>query len=172
MCTSAFKHDNKHECDVDSKRQSRVGLWKNLPIFRFSKSDCIFLIQLQYITSQGHKKWITGISWEPVHLNAPCRRFVSASKDGDARIWDVSLRKCVICLTGHTLAVTCVKWSGDGVIYTGYSYIIFYFTWMRYYHLSLIWLFVLTLLLSIWKYKWELQMLLTFSEKVSGGASL
>ncbi|KAF2293441.1 hypothetical protein GH714_001836 [Hevea brasiliensis] len=66
----------------------------------------------------GHKKWITGISWEPVHLNAPCRRFVSASKDGDARIWDVSLRKCVMCLTGHTLAITCVKWGGDGVIYT------------------------------------------------------
>ncbi|KAB1224851.1 hypothetical protein CJ030_MR1G013947 [Morella rubra] len=67
----------------------------------------------------GHKKWITGISWEPVHLNAPCRRFVSASKDGDARIWDISLKKCVICLSGHTLAVTCVKWGGDGVIYTG-----------------------------------------------------
>ncbi|KAH6766752.1 WD-40 repeat family protein / notchless protein [Perilla frutescens var. hirtella] len=67
----------------------------------------------------GHKKWITGISWEPVHLNAPCRRFVSASKDGDARIWDVSLKKCTICLTGHTLAITCVKWGGDGIIYTG-----------------------------------------------------
>ncbi|XP_065868417.1 notchless protein homolog isoform X2 [Euphorbia lathyris] len=67
----------------------------------------------------GHKKWITGISWEPVHLSAPCRRFVSASKDGDARIWDVSLKKCVISLTGHTLAITCVKWGGDGVIYTG-----------------------------------------------------
>ncbi|CAK9184213.1 unnamed protein product [Ilex paraguariensis] len=67
----------------------------------------------------GHKKWITGISWEPVHLQAPCRRFVSSSKDGDARIWDISLRKCVISLTGHTLAVTCVKWGGDGVIYTG-----------------------------------------------------
>ncbi|PNY11684.1 notchless protein [Trifolium pratense] len=66
----------------------------------------------------GHKKWITGISWEPVHLNAPCRRFVSASKDGDARIWDVSLKKCIV-LSGHTLAVTCVKWGGDGVIYTG-----------------------------------------------------
>lgn len=66
----------------------------------------------------GHKKWITGISWEPVHLNAPCRRFVSASKDGDARIWDVSLKKCIV-LCGHTLAVTCVKWGGDGVIYTG-----------------------------------------------------
>ncbi|CAK8575982.1 unnamed protein product [Lathyrus sativus] len=66
----------------------------------------------------GHKKWITGISWEPVHLNAPCRRFVSSSKDGDARIWDVSLKKCIV-LSGHTLAVTCVKWGGDGVIYTG-----------------------------------------------------
>ncbi|KAL9231247.1 hypothetical protein vseg_006498 [Gypsophila vaccaria] len=67
----------------------------------------------------GHKKWITGVSWEPVHLQAPCRRFVSASKDGDARIWDVALKKCVMCLSGHTLAVTCVKWGGDGVIYTG-----------------------------------------------------
>ncbi|XP_077250892.1 WD-40 repeat family protein / notchless protein [Tasmannia lanceolata] len=66
----------------------------------------------------GHKKWITGISWEPVHLKAPCRRFVSSSKDGDARIWDISLRKSVICLSGHTLAITCVKWGGDGVIYT------------------------------------------------------
>nr|GMC52978.1 notchless protein homolog [Ipomoea batatas] len=69
----------------------------------------------------GHKKWITGISWEPVHLSAPCRRFVSASKDGDARTWDATLRKCVICLSGHTLAITCVKWGGDGVIYTGYD---------------------------------------------------
>ncbi|KMZ76365.1 hypothetical protein ZOSMA_103G00710 [Zostera marina] len=67
----------------------------------------------------GHKKWITGISWEPAHLQAPCRRFVSSSKDGDARIWDVSSRKCVISLTGHTLAITCVKWGGDGMIYTG-----------------------------------------------------
>ena len=75
-----------------------------------------------FTTCQGHKKWITGISWEPVHLRAPCRRFVSSSKDGDARIWDVSLRKCVICLSGHTLAVTCVKWGGDGVIYTGYTF--------------------------------------------------
>lgn len=46
---------------------------------------------------------------------------MSSSKDGDARIWNVTLRKCVICLSGHTLAVTCVKWGGDGVIYTGYA---------------------------------------------------
>ncbi|KAJ3695720.1 hypothetical protein LUZ60_001097 [Juncus effusus] len=67
----------------------------------------------------GHKKWITGVSWEPVHLAAPCRRFVSASKDGDARIWDVALKRSAIILSGHTLAITCVKWGGDGHIYTG-----------------------------------------------------
>ncbi|KAF2293443.1 hypothetical protein GH714_001840 [Hevea brasiliensis] len=52
-------------------------------------------------------------------LECPLSSFVSASGDGDARIWDVSLRKCVICLTGHTRAITCVKWGGVGVIYTG-----------------------------------------------------
>ncbi|PON97901.1 Guanine nucleotide-binding protein, beta subunit [Trema orientale] len=67
----------------------------------------------------GHKSWVNAIAWEPLHLSAPCRRFVSAGKDGDARIWDISLRKSLICLTGHTSAVTCVKWGGDGVIYTG-----------------------------------------------------
>ena len=71
------------------------------------------------VTKQGHRKWITAVSWEPAHLQAPCRRFVSASKDGDARIWDITTRKCVISLTGHTNSVTCVKWGGDGLIYTG-----------------------------------------------------
>lgn len=66
----------------------------------------------------GHKKWITGLAWEPVHLQAPCRRFASSSKDGDVRVWDTVLRKCVMSLTGHTLAVTCVKWGGDGMIYS------------------------------------------------------
>ncbi|CAM6099341.1 unnamed protein product [Calypogeia fissa] len=71
------------------------------------------------IPMNGHKKWITGLAWEPVHLQVPCRRFASASKDGDVRIWDTVLRKSVLCLSGHTLAVTCVKWGGDGLIYSG-----------------------------------------------------
>lgn len=66
----------------------------------------------------GHKKWINAISWEPLHLQAPCHRFVSAGHDGDARIWDISSRKCIISLTGHTRSVRCVKWGGDGFIYT------------------------------------------------------
>lgn len=69
-------------------------------------------------TLNGHKKWITSLAWEPAHLQSPSRRFASASKDGDIRIWDTTTRKSTICLTGHTLAVTCVKWSGEGLIYS------------------------------------------------------
>ncbi|CAH2077330.1 unnamed protein product [Thlaspi arvense] len=68
---------------------------------------------------KGHKSWITSISWEPGHLNYPCRRFVTCSKDGDARIWDITLKRSVACLSGHTRGVTCVKWGGEGFIYTG-----------------------------------------------------
>ncbi|KAM0044595.1 hypothetical protein Hdeb2414_s0010g00355131 [Helianthus debilis subsp. tardiflorus] len=35
---------------------------------------------------QGHNKWITGISWEPVRLSLPCRHLLTPSRDGDARI--------------------------------------------------------------------------------------
>ncbi|GBG84316.1 hypothetical protein CBR_g38286 [Chara braunii] len=65
---------------------------------------------------KGHKKWITSIAWEPAHIQVPCRRFVSGSKDGDVRIWDTAVRKCMVTMTGHTLAVTCVKWCGEGLI--------------------------------------------------------
>ncbi|KAF3565281.1 hypothetical protein DY000_02016755 [Brassica cretica] len=98
----------------------------------------------QLASGSGHKNWVLSIAWSPdgkhlvsgsksgseemdpwylvgtlVHLSSPCRRFVTSSKDGDARIWDVTLKKSLICLSGHTLAVTCVKWGGDGIIYTG-----------------------------------------------------
>lgn len=67
---------------------------------------------------KGHKKWITSLAWEPLHLASPSRRLASASRDGDIRIWDTVLRKTLIFLTGHTLAVTCIKWGGDGLIYS------------------------------------------------------
>ncbi|GKA67806.1 hypothetical protein Tco_0767723, partial [Tanacetum coccineum] len=34
---------------------------------------------IQQTPHTGHKKWITGISWEPVHLQSPCRRFVTST---------------------------------------------------------------------------------------------
>eukprot|EP00850_Spirogloea_muscicola_P010001 SM000057S18431 [mRNA] locus=s57:512365:514563:- [translate_table: standard] len=67
----------------------------------------------------GHRKWITALAWEPLHLRAPARRLVSASRDNDLRVWDTATRKAVLILGGHTLAVTAVKWTGDGLICSG-----------------------------------------------------
>ncbi|DBB18332.1 TPA: hypothetical protein ACH3X3_003281 [Trebouxia sp. C0006] len=58
------------------------------------------------------------IAWEPAHMELPCRRFVTASQDGTAKVWDANTRRCLFTLSGHTRPVTCVKWGGDGFIHT------------------------------------------------------
>ena len=67
---------------------------------------------------QGHSKWITSIAWEPAHLALPSRRFVTGSKDTSIRVWDAVTRQTLFSMSSHTLAVSCVKWGGDGLIYS------------------------------------------------------
>ena len=50
--------------------------------------------------------------------NAECRYLASSSKDGSVRIWDTLLCRTEKIMTGHTQTVTCVKWGGDGLLYT------------------------------------------------------
>jgi len=66
----------------------------------------------------GHSKWITSVAWEPLHKNPECNRFVSACKDGTAKIWDIQSRTCVLSFGNHTKSITCIKWGGEGLIYT------------------------------------------------------
>ncbi|CDH50367.1 notchless protein homolog [Lichtheimia corymbifera JMRC:FSU:9682] len=67
---------------------------------------------------RGHTKWITSLAWEPYHLNSKANRLASSSKDHTVRVWDTVLRRMVMSISGHTAAVTCVKWGGEGLIYT------------------------------------------------------
>ena len=68
---------------------------------------------------KGHSKWITSLSWEPYHSQAPGRpRLASASKDSTIRIWDVTLRRIEVVLSGHKGTVTCVRWGGLRQLYT------------------------------------------------------
>jgi ribosome assembly protein 4 len=66
----------------------------------------------------GHKAWITSLSWEPCHIEFPCRRIVSSSKDGSLRIWDILKQKCLISMTYHTHTVKNVRWGGHGLIFS------------------------------------------------------
>ncbi|CEP09213.1 hypothetical protein [Parasitella parasitica] len=67
---------------------------------------------------KGHRKWITSLAWEPYHLNSKANRLASSSKDHTVRVWDTSLRRMEFNISQHTAAVTCVKWGGEGLIYT------------------------------------------------------
>jgi hypothetical protein len=50
--------------------------------------------------------------------NPHCRRFCTSSKDGTVRVWDTQSKRCEFVLSQHTDAISCVKWSGEGLIYT------------------------------------------------------
>lgn len=69
-------------------------------------------------TYKAHSKWITGISWEPMHRNSSCERFCTSSKDGLVKVLNLRLQRVVFTLSGHTDSVECVKWGGEGLIYT------------------------------------------------------
>uniref|UniRef100_A0A146LXZ6 Notchless 1 n=2 Tax=Lygus hesperus TaxID=30085 RepID=A0A146LXZ6_LYGHE len=67
---------------------------------------------------KGHTQWITALAWKPYHSDPSCRYFASSSKDGDIRIWDAFLCKCIRILTGHTKSVTSLQWGGAGLMYS------------------------------------------------------
>lgn len=68
---------------------------------------------------KGHTKWITSLAWEPYHLQTlENPRVASASKDATVRIWNVTIKRVELVLSGHKDTVSCVKWGGTGNIYT------------------------------------------------------
>lgn len=67
----------------------------------------------------GHRKWVTAVAWEPMHANPRCDMLASASKDFLIKLWNWRTGRCVHQLSGHTASVTCVKWGGEGLIYSG-----------------------------------------------------
>ncbi|KAF8884058.1 WD40 repeat-like protein [Gymnopilus junonius] len=74
---------------------------------------------------KGHSKWITSLSWEPIHINASAPRLASSSKDGTVRVWSTLTRRTEYTLGGHSASVNVVKWGGSGgnkgVLYTASS---------------------------------------------------
>ncbi|GJJ11383.1 hypothetical protein Clacol_005615 [Clathrus columnatus] len=71
---------------------------------------------------KGHSKWVTSLSWEPIHLNPKTPRLASSSKDGTVRVWSPGIRQCEYTLGGHTASVNVVRWGGGGLTGKGVLY--------------------------------------------------
>ncbi|CAH3111277.1 unnamed protein product, partial [Porites lobata] len=75
---------------------------------------------------KGHLQWITWLSWQPLHSNPECRFLASSSKaslilglcDTTIKIWDVVLGQLIRTFSSHTKSVTCIRWGGEGLIYS------------------------------------------------------
>ncbi|RHY31705.1 hypothetical protein DYB32_003235, partial [Aphanomyces invadans] len=50
--------------------------------------------------------------------NPTCERFASASKDGSIKIWNARTGRQVASLSSHTDSVECLKWGGEGLLYS------------------------------------------------------
>ncbi|KAK3694434.1 quinon protein alcohol dehydrogenase-like superfamily [Podospora appendiculata] len=69
---------------------------------------------------KGHMKEVLAMAWEPYHSwRDGTARLASASKDGTCRIWTVNSGKTEHVLSGHKGSISCVRWGGTGLIYTG-----------------------------------------------------
>ena len=67
----------------------------------------------------GHKKWITAIAFEPLHLDPLCRRIATSSNDQTIKIWNIRTGQCEDTISGHTGSIECLRWGGKGLIYSG-----------------------------------------------------
>ncbi|KII63141.1 Notchless protein [Thelohanellus kitauei] len=72
----------------------------------------------KYPSFQKHTKWITYICFEPLHLFNGKHRFASSSKDGSVIIWNASNGSMIHKMNIHMECVSCVKWSGEGLVYS------------------------------------------------------
>lgn len=132
LCT-AWSPDGARFASAD--RNGEVRIWDPLT----GKEVCKPLT--------GHSAWVTSLAWEPAHRARPssaaaggaggagagagsssagssggpapvCELVASASKDKSVRVWNVRTGACQFILTGHTDSIECVKWGGEGLIYT------------------------------------------------------
>lgn len=67
---------------------------------------------------KSHSKWVTSLSFEPLHRNPVCNRFASASKDHTIKIWNANTNQCETTISGHTDSVECIRWGGNGMLYS------------------------------------------------------
>jgi ribosome assembly protein 4 len=67
---------------------------------------------------KSHKKWVTSLAFEPLHVDPKCIRMASSSKDSTVKVWNLATGLLETTISGHLDSVECVKWGGAGLLYT------------------------------------------------------
>ena len=67
---------------------------------------------------KAHGKWITSITWKPLHLDEDCMTLATTSKDGYLKLWNIANKSCYLAVHAHDSSITKSIWSGNNYIYT------------------------------------------------------
>jgi WD40 repeat protein len=90
----ACQFDRKANFVVSSSRDNTLKVWDMR-----KRNRCLF-------TLQDHRDWVKCFQFDS-------KRLVSGSYDHTVKVWDMKTGRCTRTLTGHTGAVTCVRYDSD-----------------------------------------------------------
>lgn len=93
-------------CLVSGSKDGVIAVWTHSEYTNFKSK-----------TYKAHNNYVSHACWEPLHANLDCCRFVTASRDTSLKVWNVKTG-LLFTLSGHSSGVTCVKWGGNGFIFS------------------------------------------------------
>ncbi|KAI0295001.1 WD40-repeat-containing domain protein [Russula brevipes] len=90
-----------------------VRIWEMRRVKQSSESDRA-TISGEMTVLEGHRNWVTGVSWSPVKAANGHELVATASFDTTARLWDADTGACLKVFTHHKKPIYAIAFSPDG----------------------------------------------------------
>ncbi|KAH9996020.1 WD40-repeat-containing domain protein [Russula vinacea] len=90
-----------------------VRIWGTTRVKQSSDTDQV-TISGEMTVLEGHRNWVTGVSWSPVKLANGHELVATASFDTTSRLWDADTGACLKVFTNHTKPIYAISFSPDG----------------------------------------------------------
>ncbi|KAH9965120.1 WD40-repeat-containing domain protein [Lactifluus volemus] len=88
-------------------------IWEMRRVKQSPESDRI-TISGEMTVLEGHRNWVTGVSWSPLKMSGDRELVATASFDSTARLWDANTGTCLKVFTHHKKPIYTIAFSPDG----------------------------------------------------------
>ncbi|KAI9507804.1 WD40 repeat-like protein [Russula earlei] len=90
-----------------------VRIWGMRKVKQPSEPDRL-TVNVEMTVLEGHRNWVTGVSWSPKKLANGHELVATASFDTTARLWDADTGVCLKVFTHHKKPIYAITFSPDG----------------------------------------------------------
>ncbi|KAH9964195.1 WD40 repeat-like protein, partial [Russula dissimulans] len=90
-----------------------VRIWGMRRVKQSPESDRV-TISGEMTVLEGHRNWVTGVTWSPTKLPNGHELVATASFDTTARLWDADTGACLKVFTHHKKPIYAIAFSPDG----------------------------------------------------------